>query len=92
MDKNQNIPNKAYMYAHISMHAGTLQADVNAKCDTRPGWISSATIKARLWIRKTKDATWFKFWDLVCFLGLQQFEDLVGFLFTGFRHRGEMLN
>lgn len=88
------------MNAHISVNAGAVETYIYTKCDTRPRRIPCLTVEASLSISQNK-RTRAEFatkgfhkraliWetDLICFLGLQHFENLLGLLFSWIAHRG----
>ena len=43
-----NTPYEGYMYAQVTVYGGTVEADVHAKGDTRPCWVSRLTIDTSL--------------------------------------------
>ena len=50
-----NIPYKGYVDAHVAVYRGTVKADVYAKGDARPGWISRLTVNTRLEDNKNRN-------------------------------------
>ena len=82
------VPDEANMHTHVSMHARTVETDVNAEGDTGPSWISCIAVKTRLFFTFVRILLYFLKASryLIRFLGLKYFEDLLCFLFCWFCH------
>ena len=54
-----NIPYEGYVDAHVAVYGGTVKADVYAKGDARPGWVSRLTVNTHLDVNKKRRlASW----------------------------------
>ena len=53
----KRAPNETYVYAHVAMHAGTVQTKINPKSNAGPSWIAAFAIEAEL--QKTMRSHWY---------------------------------
>ena len=44
----RGIPNKRDMHTHVTVHAGAIETDIQAKRDTCPRWVAGLTVKTHL--------------------------------------------
>ena len=50
-----NTPYEGYVDAHVAVYGRTVKADIYAKGDARPGWVSRLTVNTRLEVNKNGD-------------------------------------
>ena len=49
-----DVPYEGYMYTHVTVYGGTVEAYVHPKGDTGPCWVSGLTVDTRLNTPKAK--------------------------------------
>lgn len=48
IERSRGVPNKRNMHTHVTVHAGAIETDIQAKRDTSPCWVAGLAVKAHL--------------------------------------------
>ena len=74
------------MHTHVAMHAGAIEAYIQAKRDTRPRWVAGLAVEAHLkvWLAIFNWAAWYT--HLVSLTSFKDLEYLICLCLRGVCH------